>query len=582
MKVDPVQAGAIAGLRPPTSDSPWEWAAKHVRISNSERSSKFDPHQTPWWMAPMECAADADTRQVVILAPTGSGKSTMAEALFPFIVSEDPGNLLYASQTDTDAKFWGETRLQPALKSCAGVAKLWPEDRHKSRAMEILFPHMALVLGGANLSNFQEKSCRWLYGDEVAFWKPGLVREFLARHHNRWNRKVFLVSQGGEEEGELDLEWKKSDQSEFSWKCDCGTQQAFDFLSLKYDKIENADGTLNEVATSETTRMCCCSCGAEYADTSVVRRRLAGSNMDNGSRGYIAKADGNPGVRGFHIDSTAVWWVPWKDEVLGFLEANRLARLGVYEKLKQWRQKRRAQFWSENMTSKKVEISKSGFSKEEFADGQLVEGETIRFMAVDVQGSHFWAIVQAWKPGGASRIIFEGYIPGDGSDERALVQVAEKYGIKPNNVLIDIGFESPRIYDLCATHGWIGVKGEGTRRSFTHRTKTGNKVERLYSQTFRAKSPKGPLIPFVLLATNPLKDIASRLLSGEGAELEIPADVSKAFQLHMQAERREMVRAPRTGQETSVWVSKHRENHLWDCLVYSVGAALIFRIFGEN
>jgi hypothetical protein len=85
---------------------------------------------------------------------------------------------------------------------------------------------MPLILGGANLSNFQEKSVRWLYGDEVWAWEPGLVREFQARHHNRWNRKEYLVSQGGiggsvDENGafeggdELWREWMKTDRGEF-------------------------------------------------------------------------------------------------------------------------------------------------------------------------------------------------------------------------------------------------------------------------------------------------------------------------------------------------------------------------------
>ena len=79
-----VRKGFCLGWRPPTTLKPWEWAAENVKISNSERSSSFDPSQTPWWQTPMECAADSETREVVILAPTGSGKSTLAEALIPY------------------------------------------------------------------------------------------------------------------------------------------------------------------------------------------------------------------------------------------------------------------------------------------------------------------------------------------------------------------------------------------------------------------------------------------------------------------------------------------------------------------
>ncbi len=581
MTVNPFIRGACLGWRPPTQLKPWQWAEKHVRIQNSERASTFDPDQTPWLMAPLECAADSDTRQIVVIAPTGSGKSTLAEALIPYVVSEDPGNFLYASQTDPDAGFWAETRLLPTLKSCAPISGLWPEDRHKSRKLEIIFPHMALILGGANLSNFQEKSCRWLYGDEVWRWDAGLVREFLARHHNRWNRKVYLVSQGGDEESELFLEWQKTPQAEFSWRCEkCNSSQEYSFDSLRFDRVERENGTIDEQATAETSRMECAVCRAQYRDDVSTRRRLASSNVGNGALGYIARSEtALTGHAGFHVDSLAVWWIPWADEVLGFLEAQRMLKAGVVDKYKQWWQKRRAKFWNDSQADSKVELSRGDFSKLDHENATPIENEAQRFLTVDVGGDHYWAMCMAWKQGGASRILFEGYVPAEGDAGGNIAKLAEKYGVKPNHVLIDIGFEQDRIFDMMAAHGWIGVKGEGVKRSFPHELRDGKKLERLYSKTQRARSKSGPIVPFVFLATNPVKDIAHRLLTGQGATMELPSDLSKTFENHCKAERREMMKSPKTGQEYSVWVTRNRKNHLWDCLVYQVGAALIFRLF---
>jgi len=544
----------------------------------------FDAMQTPWLMAPMECAADAETRECVVIAPTGSGKSTMAEALIPYIVSEDPGNLLYASQTDPDAAFWAETRLLPSLRQCESINGLWPKDRHKSRKLEVIFPHMALIMGGANLSNFQEKSCRWLYGDEVWRWFPGLVREFLARHHNRWNRKVFLVSQGGDQDSELDLEWKKTPMANYSWRCPrCKASQVYSWDSLRFDLIDASAGIIDEQATANTARMECIHCRQQFADTAIERRSLCVSNIGNGAFGYIpANSGALHGYAGFHIDSLAVWWVPWADEVLGFLEAKRMIKAGMIEKYKQWWQKRRANFWSEEMADAKVEISRSTFTKLDCEDGKPIDDEAQRFLTIDVQGTHFWGIVQAWRAGGSSRILWEGYIPGSGGEEPALVALANRFAVPPNHVLIDIGFEQDRIFDLCATHGWMGVKGDGNRRSYTHHDANGKPIERPFSKVQRARSKKGPIVKFVFLATNEVKDIAHRLIIGEGASIEFPADLSKSFEHHMRSERREMIRVGKTEQEKSVWVTKNRQNHLWDCLVYQVGAALIFRLFGES
>jgi phage terminase large subunit GpA-like protein len=575
--------GLSAGLRPPSDLPPWQWAAKNVKISNSERSSKFDPDQTPWWKGPMSCASDSETRQITVLAPTGSGKSTMAEALIPYIVSEDPGPLLYASQTDSDAKFWAETRLKPAMKSCKQLAALWPEDRHASRKLEIIFPHMPISMGGANISNFQEKSVRWLYGDEVWAWAPGLIREFLARHHNRWNRKVYLVSQAGVIDGDLHQEWKKTNQAEFSWRCECGDAQPFSFDCIKFDTITREDGSIDDQTSAETARMRCRGCAKEYPNNVQTRRMLSDSNMDNGGHGYISTNPiGLRDCRGFHVDSLAIWWISWSQEVLEFLEASRLAKQGVTDKLRQWKQKRRAQFWSDDMADSEILISRNGYTKMDHEDGQPIEGEVRRFATIDAGGDHYWAIISAWRQGGQCRILWEGYIPSDGGDEADLASIIARYNIPPPQTFIDIGYEQDRILDLCVKHGWTGIKGEGNKRFFTHNGQNKKTIEKLYSPIKRARAKSGGVARFIFLASNPIKDILARMMQA-GDQIEIPADVSKPFENHMKCERRTVEKHPKTGEEKSVWIRPgSKANHLWDCLCYQVAAALAFRVFDES
>lgn len=596
MPTDPVIRGACLGWRPPTKLKPWEWARDNVKISNSERSSGFDPDQTPWWKAPMECAADADTREVIVLAPTGSGKSTMAEALIPYIISEDPGAMLYASQTDSDARFWAETRLQPAIKSVEQVRDLWPADRHKSRKMEILFPHMPLVLCGANMSSFQEKSVRWIYGDEVWNWDAPLLRECQGRTHKRWNRKEYYVSQAGvggvekedgtyEGGGELFQKWMQTDRADFSWKCKCGEQQPYDFESLRYDPpVLRESGAIDEVATANQARMRCRNCGQEYADTVSNRRELASSNMDNGLLGYIPT---NPHsvetIRGFHVDALAVWWAPWKEEVLEFLEANRLAKSGVVDKLRQFKQKRRAQFWTDDMADSEVVVARSDqFSKVDYEEGQLIDEEVCRFATIDAGGDHYWIVIAAWRQGGFMRVLYEGYIPSDGGEEVPLRDLCDKYNVPRPKTLIDIGYEQDRIADLCVKHGWIGIKGEGNKRFFLHPTKSGKPVEKLFSLPKRTRAKSGGIAKFIFIASNPIKDILAKMLEN-GEQVEFPADLSKPFENHMKCERRTMEKNTKTGEEKSVWKRPgSKANHLFDCMCYQVGAALAVRVFDQE
>lgn len=543
----------------------------------------------------MAAMGDYETRHIVCPWPTGAGKSTMAEAMVPYVVNEDPGPMMYLSQTDTDAKFWWETRGKPAMQSVMSCKMMLDDmDRHASRKLEVIFPHMPLVLGGANVSNTQEKSMRWLWGDECIFWSPGIMRDFLARHHNRWNRKVILVSQGGaggseDENGaitggdEFWQEWMATDRAEFSWKCTCGEAQPYDFDSIKFDPISRPGGGLDEQATADTARMVCRKCAKAYPDHVQTRRQLANSNMKNGLLGYIPTHSGQRFMHGFHVEGIAVWWIPWATHVLEFLEAKRLAKAGVTDKLKKFVQKRRARFWLDDMADANIEISRSAtFTKLDHEDGAPIPGELRRFGTADVGGDHFWVVIAAWRAGGKCRVLWEGYVPGDGGDETALRDLFARYNVPPPQCFIDIGYQQDRILDLCVKHGWTGIKGEGIKKSFTHPLPGGKTVEKLFSIIRRARAKSGGIAKFLFIASNPVKDILARMLAA-GDAIELPGDVSKAFENHMKCERRIVEKHPKTGEEKAIWTRPGgKPNHLWDGMCYQIGAALAFRCFDEE
>jgi hypothetical protein len=593
-KADPVVVGSRLGWRPPTQEKIWEWGARHVRSIGSERATYYDPQQTPWWMAPLEAFADFETREIVCVVTPGGGKSAAHEVAFNYIASESPGPTLYVTLTDDNAKRWVETRLGPSLKANPLLRGLWPEDRHKSRKGEIIWPHMPMHFSGANLSSLQEISISRLCGDECWAWMEGMMREFMARHHGRWNRKVFLTSQAGVR-GEVDgaglpitdgawgsdfwQEWIKTDMANYSWRCVCGTEQAYSWAAMRFDMIQT-EGKLDMQESAKTARMECMSCRKAYADKTSVRRWMASSNLDNGSLGYIST---NPKPldfhKGFHVCSLALWWKPWADDVLEFLKAQAALKLGITDPIRQWRQKNRAEFWADDMAESKAPLIRSAaFTKLDHEDGEKIEGEISRFMTVDAGGDHFWACVCAWRAGGRPRVLFEGYVPSDGKNEQPLLDIEARYGIQKGLTFVDIGFEQDRIIDLCASNEWTGLKGDGTHTSFPHDLH-GRRIERLYSKPHRQRAKSGGIAQYVLLASNPLKDILSRMFANE--QIELPGDLSKAFEKHIRAERRETIRNVKTGKESYVWVTRNRQNHLWDAMYYQVGAALIFRLFDE-
>lgn len=560
-----------AAIRPPSSLSPPEWMARHVRVMNSERAAFFDIEQTPWWREPLELAADNSVHEIVILAPTGSGKSTVAEGLCPYIVSEDPGPFLYASQTDPDAKFWVESRALPAMKACDVIKHLWPNDKSKSRKTEILWPHMPMVFGGANFSNFQEKSIRWGYGDEVWAWNPGLVREFLGRHHNRWNRRFYLVSQGGEVGGELDIEWDKTDKAEWSWCCpECGHRQPYGRHQVKFDKVL-AGGVLDHQASADTARVACDECKHEFPDTALNRRTLTNSAE------YVPTSGGLTGYRGFHVHALAVWWVPWSEYVLELLAAKQQLDLGDVTRWRQLRQKRDALPWNDSLAIERREamVSTRGKDDVEKDPAARLDGETHRVMTIDKGGDHFWAVVRAWGAGRFSTQLFEGYVASRGGNEPDLRAIQERFGVPAQHVFLDVGYEMDEAIQLCADNGWSAVKGEGERKHYLYTPARGRSVERLFSTFNTHKGSRGTTWRYVLLASDPIKDILWRLMNGKGIRWEVLPDASKAYKNHMKAEVRKEVPIGKRKQLSHHWETVNRQNHLRDCEYYQVAAALM-------
>lgn len=579
-------------VAPPSEMHPADWCAEYVSIENSERSAKFDPSQTRWWRKVMGCFADYETKHMVCIMPTGSGKSTFYEAITCWIVAQSPGSTLYASQTDSDAQLWAETRLMKSLLSCKPIDNLWPSNlRNSIRKESLVFPHMFMVIGGANKSNFQEKSITFGLGDEAWAWKRGMCREWLGRHHNRENRKFVLASQAGEiasddetgETSELHLEHDKCRKWDFAWKCpNCGSVHPYKFEQLKWDDVIRENGTMDDQLSADTTRRICPNeeCLSEFPDCVESRRGLYESYADDDGF-LLVNPDGQRGYEGFHLDAGAIWWIPWADDVLQKITADRQMQIGDHTQLKQWTQKRRAIGWSDSNQVTKIELKPSGYTSGDYEEARKIDDERARFLTIDAGGDHFWAVCRAWADGGSSKLLWFGYV----ATETDLENIRIKYNVEPRCTFLDIGFDQERMAEIIAKYGWRGVKGDGNRKSgWDWEIKTGPKKgeseARLYSKKWFAKGKSGARAECWHVATEQLQYILQRLINGDGAEWLAYDDAPPTYQKHLNGEFLGIDKDAR-GREVPKW-KRRGANHGRDCEVYSLAAALMFRVFSAT
>ena len=120
--------------------------------------------------------------------------------------------------------------------------------------------------------------------------------------------------------------------------------------------------------------MRCPKCETEFADTQDNRRKLSAS-------GSYRPTDSNPEPHriGFHCHALAIWWVPWGKLLNERIRAIEAKQSGNAVSLRTYRQKREAKPWSDDDESPAIVIQASGYSVEQYRNGEKIDGETLPF-----------------------------------------------------------------------------------------------------------------------------------------------------------------------------------------------------------
>ena len=563
-----------AAWRAPDKRTVAQWAAEHVKIPNSARSSSFDPEASPWLAEPLEFFSDDTVREQVLILPTGAGKTTVFDVAIPYILSESPGSILLSMMTDPDAKEHMEDRLLPILKACEPIAPMFASvDRHAKRKDAIILPHVSLFVGGANKANFQRKSVRYVFLDEAWLIKHGLIEEARARTHSRWNACVIIVSQGGDEhinfqnerrDSELFAAWMRSDRREFSMVCPtCGETSRWDFKNLKYEVTTGENGLIDEAALAQSAVYECPLCQTRYEDKPDVRRGLSIA-----SRYVVTNPGGLPGHHGWHAPAVALFHEKWGDLALGWTRAQKALSLGDQEPLKIFKTKRLAEFWREEETAPEVSLGGAGYCKTEYENGEPWELEqfesrlspVLRAITIDRQRDHRWVLCRAWNRDGSSRLIWEGKM----NTSEDIEQLRRRLNVRPQYTFQDAQFETGAVYDECVRFGWVALHGSKDD-GFMHFPKNKPATKRFYSELKRASAPSGGTAYYLFWSNEKVKDVLANLRAGKGARWETPDDSSGDYIHQIASEVKRDVVSKTTKAISSRWVRVRKDNHLWDC-----------------
>lgn len=571
--------------RLPERIPPWKWCEENVKnIPYSPIPGHFKSANSPWVREVMEAMADPDIRIVSIVAPVQSSKTISAELCLCYIIANFPGPCLWLSQTDADAKDQAEARLHKLFSECDAVKKLFPADRHKKKTQTVFFSNgMTLwVLGAHAKSNLQSRSIRWLIGDETWQWPSGHMQQAEARVTAfGWLGKCIFLSQGGTENDDTHRKFETTDMREWEFKCPkCGKYQPYKWSNIEWDKnYRDGEGRMDFAKVRSSVRLVCEFCKHEIADSDANRKLL------NSSAKFVPQNPNAPTTKaGFHWNSLAS--MSWGELAEMYLRAKESGRRGDMEDLKNFYQKRLALPWGDLEEDFTLDISPSGYRMGDDWESEAAVGTKgailppphenknrvrLRFLTVDVQMDHFYAVVRSWACDASSRLVYCAKLQT--WEDVEILQ--NRFGVFPQLVFVDAGYSTFEVYRNCAKHNWTALMGDG-RRDFPHRV-NGKITQRFYS-TARHPLVSDRKCRMHYWSNLGIKDTLARLRSNqnpdEGSTWEVPSDVPEEYLKMLDSEQR-----VKNGNSWEWRQIGKRPNHYWDCEAMQVCAAYMMKLF---
>lgn len=551
------------GCRPEQQTSIVDWVKKNVRLATSSRSEYMDLSMTKFLIAPLEAILGNEHSNICLIAPVGSGKTSMLTAAITYVVAEKPGPTLVGMLANADAQELMETVVMPALKACPTVDKLWPTKKNYIRKDQVLFNHMPLWVSGSNITNFQSKSCDYVLLDEAWTLKKSLLKEAARRTHDRFNSKFVLMSQAGIVGDDFHGAIEDCYKNEFCYKCEsCNQYHPFEFDDFKFTYDKTEDGRV--IWDTLKVWLQCPTCEAVYDDTIQTRRRLS----EGGS--YLPAASSNPlkGHIAFHYTAFCVWWISWNKLMTEFLQAHELKKAGDYDAIRQFFQKRIAKAFDENeMLLENREITTSEYTLE---DAKNIRGDAT-ILTADVQMDNLFYVIRTWYKDGTSKLLSYGTV----SDFENLRTLQQSWDIKDKCTGIDSAYRDMEVKEASLKYKWICLNGRMEKDYLIVDHKRHLKYRRIYSEPVKFKTDKG-LATVTYYSSNSTKDILFRLKNGMGVSWEIPVDASEDYKNQLNAE----VKVFDNGKY--FYKKIHPRNHYLDCCCMQIIMALGHNMFPQR
>jgi hypothetical protein len=430
--------------------------------------------------------------------------------------------------------------------------------------------------------------------EEPHLYQPGMMTAFEKRVEGVKDYKILTLSTGSVLGDESDESFNQGSCHEWTVPCPhCGH---FQILADNQDRLKcdlseettDENGEINWTKLLPTVRYNCEKCFEDWPSDEEFRKQQSKQGKylqtnPNASEDHLS----------FHLEAPSIYYFSLQKLLREKLEASRAAKRGALKPLKDYIQKRRAAAWDDAPVSSD-DAQTWDRSKGNYKKGEIFDGEITRFFTLDNQAgrasigesAHRWGVCRAWGHG-ECRLIWEGRITTWEEVEQKRIEL----GVEARRTLVDIGFDTQTVQEVCVRYGWQGLWGDNTKKSsFPHPEDIAlpnGERKRIMRHLPYSRPQVGHVgigkegvrrqARYYFWCQNPIKDLWHRMKAGlTGYRWTVAQDTSQEYQNQTSVEVKKMSIEKKTGRK--VWdyfTPPKKANHFTDADQMNLVAALM-------
>jgi phage terminase large subunit GpA-like protein len=536
-----------------------EWAEANLSFSSRFTSSPgpFRVRSYPYmreWLDAFHPASGV--RSMALLCGAQVAKSTAIQVGMAYRLCRAPAPALWVLDTQTNAQSFSESRWQVMIDDNELLRAELPANKDKFKNLDQAFRRMHLWFVGSNSpGNLAGRSISLLCLDEVDKYKTKTKQEAAAvqlavqRTASFPMALIVQTSTPTTQEGSIWKAWLEGDQRRFWVPCPhCAKMTLLNWPMMKWDEDARLDQHAWDLKrVRETARLECPHCAGHLTDA-IKTKMLREGVWRAENLGAL------PGHRSYHLSALYSVRRSFGALAVKFLQ-DKQSLMGLQDFVNSIL----AEPWEDAMTTESRPLTVG-----EYTLRAPVEESTARLMAVDVQQDCFYFVCRSFAKDGSSKLIDEGRLTTWADLEFKVTELGLDTqrnigGMMAKLVVVDSGFRTDEVLDVCIRNRYIPAKGEDRLEGYG--VKFGKSLRKAISviKPYRRGW-------FLMLFSSPTaQDVLEWLRSGQGPAWTVAADASEEYKAHLDAHRKVMRRSPLTGRETYLWKQiGRRPNHMLD------------------